>query len=143
VDRTALLGLAVAYFDEHRWGKVVDSGWSTFDLEIHGHRWTTLRVLTVQEGHGGGRLLIRVGYTLKTSAYLRAILAAAALGLLAAPAAPLAAPAASAALGALGLGLWWHGSRRASAVLRIFDELADEVRMVRCPDRRGGEVPAG
>ena len=140
VDRTALLGLAVAYFDEHRWGKVVDSGWSAFDLEIHGYRWTTLRVLTVQEEHGGGRRLIRVGYTLKTSAYLQAILAAAALGLLVAPVSPLVAIATSAALGALGLGLWWHGARRASTVLRIIDKLADEVRMVRCPERRGGEV---
>ena len=100
VDRTALLGLAVAYFDEHRWGKVVDSGWSAFDLEIHGYRWTTLRVLTVQEEHGGGRRLIRVGYTLKTDAYLQAILAAAALGLLVAPVSPLGAIATSAALGA-------------------------------------------
>jgi GT2 family glycosyltransferase len=134
VDRTALLGLVVAYLDEHRWGKVVDSGWSDWDLEIHGHRWTSLRVLTAQEEHGGGRRLIRVRYSLRASAYLRAILAASAASALAVAASPVAALTASAAFGALGFGLWCHGTRRASAAARVFDTLAGRLEMIRCTD---------
>lgn len=135
IDRTALLGLAVTYLDEHRWGKVIDSGWSDWDFEVHGHRWTTVRVRTAQEEHGGGRRLIRVGYTLRASMYLRVTLVAAVLSLPAAPFLSAAALAAAVGLWGLGLGLWWNGTRRATIVVRLFDTLASDLHMVRCRPR--------
>ena len=59
-DRTELLNTVVEYLTEHRWGRAIDSGWSDWDLEVSGDRWTLLRVRTAQEEHGGGRRLIRV-----------------------------------------------------------------------------------
>src|SRR5207247_9838921 len=43
-ERTELLGLVIAYLNEHRWGKTIDSGWEDWDLEIDCHPWTVVRV---------------------------------------------------------------------------------------------------
>jgi hypothetical protein len=42
VGRTELLGVFIAYLIENRWGKVIDSGWSDWDVEVHCHPWTIL-----------------------------------------------------------------------------------------------------
>jgi GT2 family glycosyltransferase len=109
-ERTELLGLFIAYLLEHRWGTTVDSGWSDWDVEVHGHPWTQLQVYTAQEDHGGRRHLIRVRYRLRLTPFARA---AAALSLAACGALacfhPAAAVGAAGLLGGLLLGAWWRG----------------------------------
>jgi GT2 family glycosyltransferase len=65
IDRTELVGLAIAYLNENRWGKAIDSGWSSWDVDVYCHPWTIVRVRTGQEEHGGGRHLLRVSYQLR------------------------------------------------------------------------------
>ena len=59
-ERTELLGLVVAYLNEHSWGKAVDSGWKDWDLEVYCHPWTVIQVSTAQEDLGGPKRVIRV-----------------------------------------------------------------------------------
>ena len=144
-ERTELLGLVIAYLNEHGWGKTLDSGWQDWDVEIYCHPWTVVQVCTAEEDHGGGKRLIRVRYRLRTSGYLRALGAGAGLlGLLGAGLPMWSAGAAAGALVALGLGLWWRGTHRAAQAVAVFDALAADLGMIRCespaerPRRRRG-----
>jgi hypothetical protein len=78
-ERTELLGLVIAYLTEHRRGKTIDSGWSDWDLEVHCHPWTVVRVSTAQEEHGGGKRLIRVRYRLRPGRSMKGLTLAGAL----------------------------------------------------------------
>jgi GT2 family glycosyltransferase len=132
-DRTELLGLFIAHLMEYRWGTTIDSGWADWDVEVHYHPWTFLRVTTVQEDHGGGKRLIRVRYQMGMTDLARVV------GLLA-----LAATAATAGLhllagpaglllgGLCWLGVWWRGTRLASQAVRAFDGLARGLDLIRC-----------
>jgi GT2 family glycosyltransferase len=132
-ERTELLRLLIAYLGRQRWGTTLDSGWSDWDVEVHGHPWTLLRVATVQEEHGGPRRLIRVRYTLRLTAFGRA---AAGVGALAV----LGASALNPWLAVVGLGLlsgllaaaWWRGASLAGRVVRGLDSLARGQGLVRC-----------
>src|SRR5207249_1008736 len=68
-DRSALLSLVAADLKGCRWGLVLDSGWSEWDLEIGCHSCAILRVCTAQEDHGGGKRLIRVRYRLRPTTF--------------------------------------------------------------------------
>jgi GT2 family glycosyltransferase len=130
--RAELVGLLIAYLLEHRWGTTIDSGWSDWDVEVHGHPWTLLRVHTAEEDHGSGKRLIRVRYGLRLTPFARA---AATLGLavLAVTAAFHAGAAAAGAgvLAALLLAAWWRGRRLAGRVIVAFDGLARGQGLVR------------
>jgi GT2 family glycosyltransferase len=132
-ERAALVGLFTAWLLEQRWGTTIDSGWSDWDVEVHCHPWTLVRVCTAEEEHGGGRRLIRVRYRLGLTAFARAV---AGLGLaLAAVAAgfhPAAGAVAAGVTGALLLGIWWRGARLAGRVVAGFDQLARGQGLVRC-----------
>jgi GT2 family glycosyltransferase len=139
-ERTELVGLFVAYLLEHRWGTVLDSGWSDWDVEVHGHPWTLLRVATAEEDHGGGKRLIRVRYRLRPTNFARA---AAALGLvvLGVTAAfhAVAAAAAGGVLAALLVLAWWRGRRLAGRLAAAFDGLARGQGLVRCGAQTEGK----
>jgi O-antigen biosynthesis protein len=138
--RTELLGLFIAYLLEHRWGTTIDSGWSDWDVEVHGHPWTQLRVCTAEEDHGGGKRLIRVRYRLRPTKFARA---AAFLGLavLAVTAVfhAVAAAAGAGVLAALLLAAWWRGRRLAGRVVTAFDGLARGQGLIRCGTGIEGE----
>jgi hypothetical protein len=124
-DRTELLARVVRYLAEHRWGTVIDSGWSDWDVQLDCHPWAVLQVCTAQEDHGGRRHLIRVRYRVRTSGLTRLVGAAGLAGLgLAAVLEfwPLAVGAAAvAAVSVLG---WRRGLDRASAAAAGIDALA-------------------
>jgi hypothetical protein len=61
-DRTQLLEAVVAYLTERRWAKVVDNGWSNWDVLVNCQPWTDVRACTVQEDHGSGKRLFRVRF---------------------------------------------------------------------------------
>jgi GT2 family glycosyltransferase len=132
-ERTELLGLVVAYLNERGWGKVIDSGWSDWDLLVYCHPWTMVEVRTAQQDYGGRDRVICIRYQLRPSGYLKA------LGALAVLAAGVAAglPFWPAALGAGALllmcgGLWWRGACRAAQALGVIDYLACSLGLVRC-----------
>jgi hypothetical protein len=135
--RTELLDGVVACLNERRWGKVLDAGWSDWDLAIDCHRWTVVHACTSQEEHGGGRRLIRVRFRLRSRRSARA------LGLCAA-AAVLVAAALHAGLGALlaaaalvtALALWRRGMCLAGRAAAVFEEQAARLNMVRCDETR-------
>lgn len=132
-ERTHLLGLFIAHLVERHWGTAVDSGWSHADVEVHYHPWTFLEVCTAQEDHGGGKHLVRVGYRLRLSGFLKGT-GSAALLLGGAAAALRTWPSAAGAALLLGgvLALWWAGTRRAAQALAVFDVMAARLGLVRC-----------
>jgi GT2 family glycosyltransferase len=132
-DRTELLGLVTAYLTERGWGKTVDSGWSSWDLEIYCHPWTIVQVATAQEDHGSDKRLIRVRYRLlptgyvKTLAALATVFAVGAIGLSFWPVG-LGAGVLVALCGAI----WWSGTYRASQAVAVFEAMARQLGLVRC-----------
>jgi GT2 family glycosyltransferase len=135
-DRSELLSQVAAYLAEHRWGRVIDSGWSPWDLEASGERFTAVRMVTVQEDHGGPRRLIRARLRVRPRSAFWLL-----GGLFAAltAAAALAHPALAAACGTLGVGvlglLWRRGLRTAGQLAWVVASVAAKMNLVRC-DRK-------
>ena len=59
IDRLALVADILRLLDEQGWPNKSDIGWSEYDLEIYGSRWSTLQLTTVAEEHPQGKQLIR------------------------------------------------------------------------------------
>jgi GT2 family glycosyltransferase len=138
-ERTELLNRILTYLNAHRWAKVIDTGWSDWDVRVHCHPWTFVEVCTAQEGHANGRRLIRLRYRLRPSRYTKGLAAVAALAAVvtagladwpAAATAPLLLGA-GAVIGAACLGAWWRGSAQASRVVAVFDSLARGLGLIR------------
>lgn len=131
-ERTELLDQMVKYLTEHCWVKVIDSGWSPWDLKFYRHPWTAIQIRTVQENHGSGQRLICIHYRLRLTRLSWGI-ALIGLALTAVLAMCKLLPA------ALGLGLWaimlmgvWRrGIVLASYAVRAFDVLAGKMRFAR------------
>jgi hypothetical protein len=59
VERYEFLNAILRRLDQDGWQNKTDEGWSEYDIEINGSRWAELHLLTVAEGHGRGRQLLR------------------------------------------------------------------------------------
>jgi hypothetical protein len=140
-ERSELLDLAAAVLTEHKWGQVIDSGWSDWDLEVFGDPWTIVRVSSVQEDHGGGKRVIQLRYRLRPDGLVVGVLT---LGVVIAPIALSAgawlAFAADAVVLLLGMGIWWLGTRRAMKVVAIFDQIATAMGLLRMVSTSNGPV---
>jgi hypothetical protein len=132
-ERTELLGLFIAFLVEHRWGTTIDSGWSSWDVEIHYHPWTLLQVYSTEENHGGDRRLIRVRYRMRLTELARVVgvLAGAAV-LVLTGLHPLLGGAAASFFGLFAVAAWWRGRRLAAQAIRGFDSLACSMGLVPC-----------
>lgn len=132
-DRTELLNKAIESLAERRWARVIDSGWSNWDLEVSGDRYTAVRVRTVQEEHGGGKRLIRVRYELcpRGTFWLLAGASAVLTGTSAIVDPRLVAAPAIAFSGCLAV-LWLRGLRMCGQVARLFDAAAARMKLIRC-----------
>jgi GT2 family glycosyltransferase len=136
-NRSELLDRGANVLTACRWGKVVESGRSDWDLEFSRDPWTVVRVATAQEDHGSGRRLIRVRFVLRPDRLASVELALAALATaLAATAGAWPAVAGSLALAAVGFGCWWQGAWRASAVVNAFDRAASTMGLIRVEEPR-------
>jgi GT2 family glycosyltransferase len=137
-ERTELLDAAVALLNEGRWAKVLDSGWSDWDLNVHTDTWTATEVCTVQEEYGGGRRQLRVRYRLRLRPGARLLAGAgfvAALGV--AAVAPLVAAGGAVAVLAVLAGAWWRGTVRAARLLGLFDTAAARLGLTRRGPEQG------
>jgi O-antigen biosynthesis protein len=133
-ERTALLDRAITYLDEHRWGKLIDSGWSEWDLEVFCYPWSIIQICTVQEDHGSGRRLIRVGYRLRPNRWigLAAAVAAAAVILVGVGWSTWLAAAGRVAFLVAALAMWRAATGRAMHLMAIVDGLARQMGLVPC-----------
>jgi GT2 family glycosyltransferase len=131
-DRIEVLDRASAALTAHRRGKVIDSGWSDWDLEVPVGRWTVLRICSVQENHGGPRRVIRLRYWLRPDGLTGMGVVFTALVILVAGTggAGLAA-AMEVLLGALALAYGYEGARRGADVLALLDRVAREMGLIR------------
>lgn len=59
IERVELVSAIVKELDRQGWPNRSDIGWSEFDVEIYGNRWSTLQLTTVSEDHPPDRQLIR------------------------------------------------------------------------------------
>jgi GT2 family glycosyltransferase len=133
IDRTELVGLVIAYLNENRWGRAIDSGWSRWDVDVYCRPWTIVRVRTGQEEHGGTRRLLRVSFQLRPAAYSVAL---GAVGLLEWVGAGVFQS--WFLLGGAGVTfllwgwIWWWARRRANRVVAIFDLMGQALGLIRC-----------
>jgi GT2 family glycosyltransferase len=131
--RTELLGLVVAALAEQRWGRVIDSGWSDWDLKVSGERFTSVHLATVQEEHGGPKRLIRVRYRVIPRGPLWVL---ACLTVVVPALTALMSPALAAALAVAGLVslcfIWWRALQTAGQVARVVERAAVQLNLVRC-----------
>jgi hypothetical protein len=140
-QRTDLLSLFAARSLELGWGTVLDSGWADWDLEVHYHPWTLVRVCTAQEDHGASKHLIRVRFELRPTAFTWLLTA---LGLAASALVLGVHPVASAigftlVLAAL-LAAWRRGTTLAGVVASELDDLACGQGVLRCNHKSGAEL---
>jgi len=137
-DRRQLLEQVVAYLIEHRWGKVLDSGWFPWDLEVCCYSGLILKVTTAQEDHGSGHQLVRIRYQLSPTTLTKI---AGAVGLAGIAAVALVQPRLAGALAALpatvAASAWVRGLGAAAHVIRLFDTLAHRLGMVDCSKTAG------
>jgi GT2 family glycosyltransferase len=59
VERVEFVARMLQELNRRGWPNRSDIGWSEFDVEIHGNRWSTLQLITVAEDHPRGRQLLR------------------------------------------------------------------------------------
>lgn len=59
INRLSLVADVLRRLHQQGWPYKPDSGWSEYDVEIQGGRWSNLQITTVAEEHAGGKQLIR------------------------------------------------------------------------------------
>jgi hypothetical protein len=59
LERIAFVSRIVQSLDRRGWANRTDIGWSEFDVEVYGNRWSVVQLLTVAEDHPNGRQLLR------------------------------------------------------------------------------------
>jgi GT2 family glycosyltransferase len=73
VDRLAFVSEILRRLDQQGWPNKADIGWSEYDVEIYGSRWSQLQVVTVAEELGSGKCQVRC--RLRASWSLQALVA--------------------------------------------------------------------
>ena len=76
IDRVEFAADIQHRLDMQGWPNKADIGWSDYDMEIYGSRWTHLQLTTVAEDHPPGRQLIRSRLTSRWSLQARALFGA-------------------------------------------------------------------
>ncbi len=65
--RLKFLDAILRRLDEQHWQNKSDAGWSNFDVEIFGNRWSSLQLITVSEPAGNGNYHIKCRLTAVSS----------------------------------------------------------------------------
>jgi uncharacterized membrane protein len=133
LGRQDLLDRLVAELNEQRWSKTIDTGWERWDLEVFCHPCAVARIATVQEEHGEGKRLIRIGFQAHASGYVNA---ACLLGVVLTVLGILTINAPAAVVGVLILLLgtigFWRGTRHAASLASHVNSLAASIGWVAC-----------
>ena len=59
IERVEFVATLLRELDNRGWPNRSDIGWSEFDVEIYGNRWSNVQLITAAEDHPRGRQLIR------------------------------------------------------------------------------------
>jgi GT2 family glycosyltransferase len=59
VERVRFVSDLIRRLDAEQWPNKSDIGWSEFDVEVYGSRWSSVQITTVMEPHGRGKTLLR------------------------------------------------------------------------------------
>ncbi len=59
IDRIDWVNGIVMRLDQQGWASKTDTGWSEYDIELFGNRWSRLQLTTATEDYGGGKRLFR------------------------------------------------------------------------------------
>lgn len=59
LDRLTFVAEILRRLDQQGWPNRSDIGWSEFDVEIYGSRWSSLQLTTVSEEHAGNKQMLR------------------------------------------------------------------------------------
>jgi hypothetical protein len=137
VGRLDLLNRASEILARHRWGRVVDSGWTPWDLRVYSDPLVYLEVRTTEENHGGNKRLIRVHQRMRPRDLTLLIFAAAIVGLTAFSwYQPVDGGILSVVAGSVVLGLWVRCTRLAAKTGALFEHVANDLGLIRCePDK--------
>jgi glycosyltransferase involved in cell wall biosynthesis len=71
VDRLEFANEILRRLEQQGWPNKSDIGWSDYDIELYGSRWTNLQLTTVSEVHAGGKQIIGVRLLPKWSLFAR------------------------------------------------------------------------
>ena len=133
-SRTGLLHQLIDRLASRRCGTTVDTGWSDADLEVFRGPWTAVRIRTVQEEHGSGNGVVRVGYRLHVTMLSKAALSfSLATATFIACFSLTAAAVWSACVAIFVLVGWYRWAGLASRLRGIVDDLANQLGWLRQP----------
>lgn len=76
VGRLALLRELAERLNAEGWRFSLDPGWMPWDVEVFGSRWWCCRIRTADEYHGGPKVMVRVGYDMRPTAFQWLVLVA-------------------------------------------------------------------
>ena len=140
-DRMEILQRAVEFLSQHRWGRIVDSGWTVWDLRIYCDPLIYLQIRTTQENHGGNKRLIRIHQRMRLRDFTWLVIAAAvaAVGAVVVNNA-LAAIILLGVAAVAGLTLWRCCTRLAGKAAALFQHVAEELDMIRCDTNTPTEI---
>jgi GT2 family glycosyltransferase len=140
-DRTELLAEANAYLSKKRWGSMIGSGWTNWDLEIDCHPGTVVRVQTAQENHGGPDRLIRVKFQVRPRPFIAPMCATLMVVSLAVSVSSLWAVGATVVLAGYLAVHWWRAVRVAGRIVGVFEQVAETLGLVPCAAAGPAKAP--
>lgn len=73
LERVEFVARIIRELDARGWPNRPDIGWSEFDVEVFGRRWSTVQLTTVAEDHPRGRQLIRCRLRARWSMHSKAV----------------------------------------------------------------------
>jgi GT2 family glycosyltransferase len=73
IERLQLVARILRELDQRNWPNRSDIGWSEFDVEVYGNRWSAVQLVTVAEDHPRGRQLIRCRLHARWSLHARVV----------------------------------------------------------------------
>jgi len=133
-NRTELLGGVVGRLESLGWPKLIDTGWTDWDLELCCGHSTAVQICTTQEEHGRKRRLIRARYRVRLREFAKTVFTVSLMIILGAAFVHVGMASACAAVLLVALAtIWWRGTRAASQRLRIVGGVASEITLIPLP----------
>jgi GT2 family glycosyltransferase len=131
--RLELLNGALEILSQHRWGRVVDSGWTPWDLRVYSDPLVYLQVRTTEENHGGNKRLIRIHQSIRPRDLTLLLLAITAVGLAVFSFyKPVDGGIIAGVAGFVVLALWTRCTRMAAKTAALFEHVAKDLGLIRC-----------